>query len=233
MRAPTLSRATAAPRSRVRDRMGIACGLAAIVLWIYSVHHANYLRMNAYGLASVLHGAFFLGLILVIVGFCSELVRPFLRPRHLIFLLIVLVVFMYGTACAVEPLSAYPESWVHEGFIQYIYVHGHPLENYDGRFSWPGAFSMAAVLAKFVGQANALAFARWFPLFIELASLAPLIVITRSSGVGRRAGWLAIAVYYSSNWIFQDYFSPQGLNYFFFLVIVATVLSCWKPLKLT
>jgi hypothetical protein len=91
---------------------------------------------------------------------------------------------------------------------------------------------MAAVLIKFVGQANALGFAKWFPLFIELASLAPLIVITRSCGVGRRAAWLAIAIYYSSNWIFQDYFSPQGLNYFFFLVIVAAALACWKPLKL-
>jgi hypothetical protein len=208
------------------------CGLAGIVLWIYSVHSANYLLMNAYGLASVLHLSYYAGLVLVIVGFCSELVRPVLRPRHLIFLIVVLAVFMYGTASAIEPLSAYPESWVHEGFIQYILVHGRPLENYDGRFSWPGAFSMAAVLTKFVGQANALAFARWFPLFIELASLAPLIVITRSCGVSRRAAWLAIAIYYSSNWIFQDYFSPQGLNYFFFLVIVATVLACWTPLKL-
>ena len=212
--------------------MGLWCGLAGIVLWLYSVHHANYLRMNGYGLASVLDWAYYMGLTLVIIGFCSELVRPVLRPRRLIFLIVVLVVFIYGTASAIEPLSAYSESWVHAGFIQYIFVHGHPLENYDGRFSWPGAFSMGAVLTKFVGQANALGLTKWFPLFIELAALAPLIVITRSSGVGRRAAWLAIAIFYSSNWIFQDYFSPQGLNYFFFLVVVAAALACWKPLKL-
>ncbi len=218
--------------SRGRDRLGLWCGVVGSVLWFYSVHEANYLKMNDYGLASVLDWAYYLGLVLTIVGFCAELVRPVLRPRRLIFLIVVLVVFMYGTASAIEPLSAYPESWVHLGFIQYIFTHGHPLENYDGRFSWPGAFSLGAVLIKFVGQTNALDFAKWFPLFIELAALAPLIVITRSSGVGRRAAWLAIAIFYSSNWIFQDYFSPQGLNYFLFLVIVAAAFACWKPIKL-
>jgi hypothetical protein len=218
--------------SSVRDRMGLWCGIAGAVLWIYSVHHANYLRMNGYGLASVLDWAYFLGLVLVIIGFCSEVVQPVLRPRRIIFLIILLVVFIYGTAPAVEPLSAYPESWIHAGFIQYIFVHGHPLEDYDGRFSWPGAFTLGAVLTKFVGQVTAMGFMKWFPLFIELIEIAPLIVITRSSGVGRRAEWLAIAIFYSTNWIFQDYFSPQGLNYFLFLVIVATVMACWKPLKL-
>jgi hypothetical protein len=225
------SRVVLASDSRARDQLGLWCGLAGMVLWWYSVHHANYLRMNGYGLASVLDLAYFVGLTLVIIGFCSELVRPVLRPRRLIFLIVILVIFIYGTASAIEPLAPYSESWVHAGFIQYIFVHGHPLEDYDGRFSWPGAFSMGAVLTKFVGQANALDLTKWFPLFIELASLAPLIVITRSSGVGRRAGWLAIPIFYSSNWIFQDYFSPQGLNYFFFLVIVATALACWRPLK--
>jgi hypothetical protein len=225
-------RLTVAPDSRTRNHLGLACGLAGIVLWIYGVHEANFSRMNAYGLASILDKAYYLGLALVIVGFCSELFRPVLRPRRLVFLIVVLVVFMYGTGPAIEPLAAYPESFVHSGFIQYILVHGRPLDDYDGRFSWPGAFSLAAVLTKFVGQANALAFTKWFPLFIELAALAPLIVISRSCGVGRRAAWLAIAVFYCSNWIFQDYFSPQGLNYFFFLVIVATLFACWKPLKL-
>jgi hypothetical protein len=232
MNATESSRVTSATYSRTRDRMGLWCGVAGIVLWWYSVHHANFARMNGYGLASVLDWVYYVGLALVVIGFCSELVRPVLRPRRLIFLIVVLVVFIYGTASAIEPLAPYSESWTHTGFIQYILVHGHPLENYDGRFSWPGAFSMGAVLTKFVGRANALGLTKWFPLFIELAALAPLIVISRSSGVGRRAAWLAIAVFYSSNWIFQDYFSPQGVNYFLFLVVVATALACWKPLKL-
>jgi len=88
---------------------------------------------------------------------------------------------------------------------------------------------MVAILASFVGKANALGFLRWFPLVIELTYLAPLLVIARFSGVDRRTGWLGIAIYYTTNWILQDYFSPQALNFFFFLVVIATVLACWQP----
>src|SRR5271155_3543660 len=108
MRVTELSPETRAVVSRARDRMGLGCGLAAVVLWFYSVHRANFSLMSGYGLASVLDKAYFLGLILVIVGFTSELVRPELHPRRLIFLIVVLVVFIYGTGPAIEPLSAFP-----------------------------------------------------------------------------------------------------------------------------
>jgi hypothetical protein len=84
-------------------------------------------------------------------------------------------------------------------------------------------------MAAFAGQTNACGFLRWFPLAIELSYLAPLLVIARFSGVDRRTGLLGVALFYSTNWIFQDYFSPQALNYLFFLVILAAVLACWRP----
>jgi len=46
------------------------------------------------------------------------------------------------------------------------------------------------------------------PMVIEFLYLVPLFVIVRFSGVGRRAGWLAIVFYLTANWIFQDY-SPH------------------------
>ncbi|HWD96532.1 MAG TPA: hypothetical protein VG246_08945, partial [Acidimicrobiales bacterium] len=109
--------------------------------------------------------------------------------------------------------------------------HGHSLNDYDARFSWPGGFSLAAVLVSFAGLSNALAFLRWFPLVIELLYMAPLLVIARYSGVGKRAAWLGVILYYANNWIYQDYFSPQALNYLFFLVVVAAVLACWQPAR--
>jgi hypothetical protein len=85
------------------------------------------------------------------------------------------------------------------------------------------------VLVIFAGLPNALAFLRWFPLIIELLYMAPLIVIARYSGVGKRAAWLGVIFFYAANWIYQDYFSPQALNYLFFLVILAAVFACWQP----
>jgi hypothetical protein len=129
----------------------------------------------------------------------------------------------------VEPVASLSTTWVHAGFVQYVIQHGRVLNGYDARFSWPGGFSMAAVLVAFAGQANAIGLLRWFPFFIELSYLAPLLVIARFGGVSRRAGWLGIALFYATNWIYQDYFSPQALNYLFFLVVIAAVFACWQP----
>ena len=216
----------------LRDRLDLYCGVGGVVLWLIAVATSDYSRMNGYGLVSVLGWPYFVGLLLVVLGFGIELSRPTLRHRHLLLLVVLLVVYIYGTACAIEPVSALTDSWIHAGFIQYILVNGHPLNGYDARFSWPGAFSMAAILTRLVGEPNAYSFLRWFPLLIELAYLAPLLVIGRFSGVGRRAAWLGIAFYLTCNWIYQDYFSPQALAFFFFLVIIATVMACWQPMNI-
>jgi hypothetical protein len=204
-------------------------GLVGFVLWIVAIEMADFLRMGHLGLVSILGWPYFVGLAFVVVGFALELLHTPLRTNRLLILLIALVVILYGTASAVEPVAALPDSWIHAGFLQYIVQHGHALNNFDARFSWPGGFSLGAALVAFAGQANAYGFLRWFPLVIELSYFAPLLVIARFSGVSRRAGWLGIALYYATNWIYQDYFSPQALNYLFFLVVLATVLACWHP----
>jgi hypothetical protein len=211
---------------------GSILGLFGLIFWLVAVRDARYLDMGGYGLVSILGWTYFAGLVLVVVGFGIELMRTPLRSPNLLVLVLLLVLFLYGTAPAVEPVAELTDSFIHAGFIQYILQHGQALNGYDARFSWPGAFSMAAVLVAFAGKTNALGFLHWFPLFIELSYLAPLLVIARFSGVSRRAGWLGVALYYSANWIFQDYFSPQALNYLFFLVVIAVVLACWQPRRL-
>ncbi len=208
---------------------GLHMGVAGVFFWAVAVATSNYSAMSGYGLVSVLRWPYFLGLTLAVVGFGLELMRSSLRTRRLLALTVILVIFLYGTGPAIEPTAAMTDSWIHAGFIQYIFIHGQALNGFDARMSWPGAFSMSAVLAAFVGKTNVFGFLRWFPIFIELAYLAPLLVIARYSGIGRRAAWLGIALYFSSNWIYQDYFSPQALNYLFYLVVIATLMACWQP----
>ncbi len=202
-----------------------------MVFWLYAVHQAKFLQMGADGLITILGWPYFLGLALVIAGFSYELTRTPLRSIRLLALVIALAIIMYGTACVIEPIAEIVDAWVHAGFIQYVVQHGQPLNNYDARFSWPGGFSLGAVLVAFTGQSNALGFLRWFPLAVELGYLAPLLVIARCSGVNRRAAWLGVALYYATNWIFQDYFSPQALNYLFYLTVIASVLAGWRPVR--
>jgi hypothetical protein len=232
---PVIDRAELPPdraMGGLREWLGVPLGVLGVVCWILAVHNAHYSHMGSEGLITILGWPYFAGLIFVVCGFVCELIRKRPSSIRLFLLVAVFVVYIYGTAPAVEPVAALTDSWIHAGFIQYILVHGHPLEGYDARFSWPGAFSMGAVLVKFAGQANAIAFLRWFPMVIEFIYLAPLLAIARYSGVGRRAGWLGIIFYFSANWIFQDYFSPQALNYLFYLVVVAAAFACWRPVKM-
>jgi hypothetical protein len=212
-----------------RDWLGSGLAAVGMVLWLCAIYRANFLQMGPLGLVSILGWTYFVGLGLVVVGFSFELLHTPLRQKRLIFLIIALVLILYATASAVEPVASLPDSWIHAGFVQYFVQHGRPLNSFDARFSWPGGFSLGAVLVAFTGQVNAFGFLRWFPVAIELAYLAPLLVIAKFSGVNRRAGWLGVALYYSTNWIYQDYFSPQALDYLFFLVAIAVVLAIWRP----
>jgi membrane protein implicated in regulation of membrane protease activity len=224
-----LRSASAAARPTSSGSVGL--GIVGIVLWVVAVRRADFLGMGPLGLVTVLPWAYFVGLAALVVGFVVELLRTPLRSNRLIFLVLGLIVMMFGTASAVEPVARLEDSYLLAGFVEYIFQHGHVLLNYDARFSWPGAFSLGAVLVAFAGKTNALDFIRWFPLIIEILYLPPLLVIAKCSDVGRRAGWLGVALFYASNWIDQDYFSPQALNFLFYLVVVATVLACWKPAR--
>ncbi|NNN00653.1 MAG: hypothetical protein HKL86_02325 [Acidimicrobiaceae bacterium] len=217
--------------SRRFDR-GVVLLLLGIALWLTTTIRADFVKMGQYGLVSIVGWTYFVGLSMVVVGFSLELFRTPMRSKFLLAFVIVFVIYIYGTASAIEPVASLGDSWIHAGFVQYIFQHGSALNNYDARFSWPGGFSMAALLVSFAGQQNALFMLRWFPLFIELMYLAPLLVIGRSSGVGRRTAWLGTILFFASNWIYQDYFSPQALANLFLLVVLATVLSSWRPRSL-
>jgi hypothetical protein len=215
-----------------RSWLPAVLGAMAIVLWFVTVSRADFSHMGQLGLVTILGPTYFVGLAVLVMGLCLAIVQPKLREWTLAGLVGVLVLYIFGTPCAVEPTASLSTSWIHAGFVQYIFQHGHALNNYDAEFSWPGAFSLGAVLISFMGQSNALDLLRWFPFVIELFYLAPLVAIARRSGVNRRAGWLGVAVFYGTNWIYQDYFSPQALNILFFLVVVAVVLWVWKPIPL-
>jgi len=207
----------------------LALGAVGLLLWIVAVSRADFSKMGDFGLVTVLGWPYFVGLILVVVGFTWEMNRHRSSDHRMIMLTLVLMVFIFGTSSAVAPIASLGDSWLHAGYVQFFLQHGHTLSNYDARFSWPGGFSLGAILVAFAGQANALGFLRWFPLFIEMCYLAPVLVIARFSGVSRRTAWLGVALFYASNWIYQDYFSPQALNYLFMLVVIATVLAYMRP----
>src|SRR5260370_30734944 len=58
-------------------------------------------------------------------------------------------------------------------------------------------------------------------------------MIFTSATTDKRLIWLGLWFFYLTNWIAQDYFSPQGLNFFLYLVIIAILLKWFKASPIT
>ena len=202
--------------------------LVAALLWWVTVARADVSKMGAIGLMSVVGWTYFVGLAVLCAGITAELFRPVLREGVLGAFVVLLVVYLFGTSSAIEPVASLLDSWLHASFTGYILQHGAVLSSFDGRFSWPGAFSFAALMAAFVGHTDALSFLRWFPLFIELLYFIPVYVIGRHCDVSRRAAWLGMVLFYATDWIYQDYFSPQALDLLLYFIVLAVVLAGWR-----
>ncbi|MHB8114514.1 MAG: hypothetical protein ACYDHA_13800, partial [Bellilinea sp.] len=63
--------------------------------------------------------------------------------------------------------------------------------------------------------------------------MGPLWMIYNSLTSSRRLVWFGIWVFYLVNWVGQDYFSPQAMNFFYFLVILAILLRWFRSSEVT
>ena len=59
---------------------------------------------------------------------------------------------------------------------------------------------------------------------VELATLPLLYLAYEALSLGVRQRWVALMLYSSSNWIGQDYYSPQALGTLLSLGIMAIAL---------
>jgi hypothetical protein len=205
------------------DLIGPTVLIGAGILWIIGIRQINPLNTNDYGLVSVFSAPVYAALSLMMIGFGFVWWQG---HRWLMFTyVLVLIVMLYGLTPLIYALPRTSTTWVHAGFTEYIMRTGHIDGMLDARFSWPGFFTLSAFVTQCAGLQSVLAYADWAFVFFNLLYLGPLYLIFRSFSDDDRLIWLAIWFYYVANWVGQDYFSPQALNCFFFLVILAILLK--------
>ncbi|MGI8589171.1 MAG: hypothetical protein ACR2M0_16030 [Chloroflexia bacterium] len=202
--------------------------LLGLLLWFFSLKQINIREMNDLGLVSVLPPMFYLALLATTAGFCVSLLQAKLSYRLLLFQLAVLILMLYGVTILVEDVPRFVVTWLHAGFAEYIGRTGHLAPQIDARFSWPILFILSAFVTQIAGLPNAISFAAWAPVAFNLLYLGPLILILQSATRDRRLVAVGVWFFYLTNWIGQDYFSPQGLNFFFYLLIIAILLKWFK-----
>ncbi|MCQ4083276.1 hypothetical protein NGB36_22385 [Streptomyces sp. RB6PN25] len=202
----------------------LVVALALYWLPLRGMNDASLNRMNGLGLISVLPPLTLLGSALLVVAFCWGLWLRTPRTVLLLTVLLATVVSLHGVPALLEAQPRFATAWQHAGFIEYIDRTGTARPYLDARFSWPGFFAAVALVTKACGISDLTQVLRWWPLAVELLYLAPMMLLLRAVRAGWRTKWCAAWLFALCGWVGQDYFSPQSVNYFFYLMFVAVLL---------
>jgi hypothetical protein len=194
-----------------------------LAFWAASISHVNPREMSDLGLISVMPAASIVLLLALTVSFAVALGREVRTPVVLSHV-VVLIVMLYGVTGFLEAQPRFQPVWRHVGVIDYIAQHGSVDPSIDAYFNWPGFFVLGAVITKVAGFSSPLAMAAWGPLAFNLLFLPPLVVIFRSMTTDARLVWLSVWIFFSANWVGQDYMSPQAVGFLMWLAIAAIVL---------
>ncbi|MFI1800456.1 lipopolysaccharide biosynthesis protein [Streptomyces sp. NPDC020379] len=184
--------------------------------------------MGGLGLVSVLPVATLVGAALLIVSFAAALGLARQRRWLLTAVLLLTVVSLHAAPAVLEAQPRFATAWQHLGFIDFIDRAGVAAPDLDARWSWPGFFAAAAFVARACGVSDLSGVLRWWPLTVQLLSLAPLALLLRAVRAGWRAKWTAAWLFVLCGWVGQDYFSPQALNYLLYLLFVAVLLVWFR-----
>src|SRR5919202_4120098 len=196
----------------------------ATVLWAASLPGVDLGRMNDLGLVSVLPPATYIALALLLCDFCMAVSRPQLNETLLLVEVGVLIMMLYGTTTLIEQEPRFPVAWRHVGIAEYTMRTGRVDPSLNACLNWPGFFILTAFLTRVLGLESAIGLVAWAPVYFNLLYLAPLVLFMRAVTADRRLVWLGVWVFYLTNWIGQDYFSPQAFIFWLHLVILGVLL---------
>ena len=211
-----------------------ALAALSVIFWLVGLHPVTPGQMGSLGLINQLSPILLLSYPILLAAVVLELVADRPRERLLTAYAIAGVLLVYGLQPASEQTARLSVAWLHVGFAQYIAAHGQVLNGYDGRFSWPGFFSLVAFVSRASGQTDMTPLLQWAPAVLAgLAVLGMRALATAVLGSGRRA-WIATWLFLLTQWTEQDYFSPQAVTYVLMLGGLAlTARYLVRPLPAT
>jgi hypothetical protein len=210
------------------DAICILLPLLAFFLWAISLQHISVQNMNDLGLISVLSPRIIMALVILTISFGLTLQQSRMRVPVLALHLIFVIMILYGTQNLIEEAPRFVIVYRHAGYTEYIMRTGSVDPSLDAYFNWPGFFVLSAFVTQVAGYQSILSYAGWAPVFYNLIYFGPMYMIFTSTTTNKRLIWLGLWFFYLTNWVGQDYFSPQGLNFFLYLVIVAILVKWFK-----
>ncbi|MEU1661510.1 lipopolysaccharide biosynthesis protein [Streptomyces griseofuscus] len=223
----------APPARRLRSTLLLTLLLitALLLYWLPALRlgEGDLDRMGGLGLVSVLPWPTLLGAALLVVVFAGLLWQRREHRALLLVTLLVTVVSLHALPAVIETEPRFATAWQHLGFLDYIDRTGSAVPDLDARWSWPGFFAVAAFVGRACGVTDFTEVIRWWPTAIQLAYLAPMLLLVRSVRADWRAKWTGVWLFVLCGWVGQDYFSPQGFTFLLYLLFTAVLLVWFRP----
>ena len=201
---------------------------AAVTAWTVEVSRIDERLVDDTGLFAVMTPLAYAFMALLSAMFALTLRRRSLPQPLAAVQLLALVFMVCGAPVLFQDMPRFVTAWLHVGFTDAIAETGQLFPLRDGRFDWPGFFVLAAFIQNVVGADDLLPIIAWAPVLQVAAYLPPLYLIYRSATGDLRLIWLAMWLFVLTNWVGQDYFSPQGLNFLLMLTILAILLTWFR-----
>lgn len=204
-----------------------------LLLWAAALSRVQPRRMTDLGLVSVLPWTGFLALAVMAVSFARVLRRPD-TPRWLLAAYpLVLTGIFYLTPPILYGVPRYSWAWKHAGIVDFIQRTG-GADAHIGTLAvyhnWPGFFAFNAMLTDLAGLHSPLSYVAWAEAFFNVLTVAAVMVLLRCLTDDIRTvvvgGWL----FALGNWVGQGYWSPQAVNYLWYLLVIVVLLR-WFPAR--
>jgi len=204
--------------------------VVAAVAWIVGLWGADPRDMGPTGLISLMTVPMVAALALLTCGFVVAVRRD--APGWVLGLhLVVLIGLLHGTPAVFYETLRYSWAWKHTGIVDYITRTGSidtTVEVTPIYHSWPGFFAGSALLTDLVGARHSARIATWAPVVFNLCNLFVLRALYRTLTGSRRLIWLGIWFFFITNWVGQDYFSPQAMAYLMYLAVIVLALRGFR-----
>jgi hypothetical protein len=212
----------------VRIIVSVAALAAGAALWATSLPGFDISKVTDLGLVSITPPQMFVALVFIGLGFVLTLrLQPL--PSAISALAVLLVIAaVHALPSIIEDAPRQAVAYLHTGFTEEIERTGRLLTDVDARFSWPVFFALGALVTNVAGIGSAIELQAWAAPVLNLVYLVPLYVIYSALSRDNRLVWTAIFIFVATNWVGQDYYSPQGLNFLFYLTVLAILLRWFR-----
>jgi hypothetical protein len=197
-------------------------------LFVISLGRIDLRGMSDLGLIVVLPPEIYISLFLLTFSFIWTVHQPEEHTFLLLLHISLLIIALHGITVPLEEVPRFNVTWRHMGLVDYMLRNQSINPRIDAYFNWPAFFVLEAFVMQVMGLRDPIQLAFWPSAFNSLLYIGPLLLILRSVSDNRKLIWFALWLFYIANWIGQDYFAPQSLNFFLYITILGVLLWSFK-----